>query len=64
MLLMTSQILKFADSWRTQKFKYLENKTHFFISEKTSLIAPKGYIIAKEILLANITFNSRLQYFF
>ena len=25
----TSQILKFADSWKTKKSKYLENKTQF-----------------------------------
>ena len=25
-----SQILKFADSWKTQKSKYLENITQFF----------------------------------
>ena len=27
---MTSQILKFADSWKTQKSKYLENEMQFF----------------------------------
>ena len=30
MFMMTSQILKFADSWKTQKFKYLEKETQFF----------------------------------
>ena len=28
--MMTSQILKFVDPWKTQKFKYLENKTQIF----------------------------------
>ena len=30
MFLMTSQILKFGDSWKTQKSNYLENKTQVF----------------------------------
>lgn len=28
--MMTSQILKLADLWKIQKFKYLENKMQFF----------------------------------
>ena len=30
MLMMTSQTIKFADSWKTQKSKYLENEKQFF----------------------------------
>ena len=29
MFMMTSQIMKFADSWKTQKSKYFENETQF-----------------------------------
>ena len=38
--MMTSQILKFADSWKTQKSEYLENRTFFSSIKKMSLIAP------------------------
>ena len=31
MLVMMSQILKFVDFTKTQKFRYLENETLFFI---------------------------------
>ena len=40
MSVMMSQILNFADSWKTPKSKYLEN-TIFSFSKKT-LIAPKS----------------------
>ena len=30
MFMMTSQILKFADSWKTHKSKYVENKLQVF----------------------------------
>ena len=30
MFIMMPQILKFADSWKKQKSKYLENETYFF----------------------------------
>ena len=30
MFMMTPQILKFADSWKTEKSKYLENKIQLF----------------------------------
>ena len=32
--MMTSEILKFADPWKTQKSKYLENEAYFFSSSK------------------------------
>ena len=35
MLMMTSQNLKLAaDSWKTRKFKYLENETQYFLLVK------------------------------
>ena len=43
----TSQILKFTDSWETQKSKYLENKSNFFIWKKNHSLHIKGYIMAK-----------------
>ena len=39
---MTSQIMKFADPWKTQQSKYLENKTHFFPLVKKSLSVLQG----------------------
>ena len=39
MFMATSQISKFADAWKTQKSKYLENKAQFFHEVKKSLIA-------------------------
>ena len=43
--MMTSQILKFADSWKTQKSKYLENETQYF--PPVNKLQRRGYIIAK-----------------
>ena len=34
MPMMTSQILKFVDFTKTQKFRYLENETIFFLQIK------------------------------
>ena len=34
MFMMTSQILKCADSWKTQKSKYLEKEKQFFPLKK------------------------------
>ena len=47
MSMKTSQILKFTDSWETQKSKYLENKSNFFIWKKNHSLHIKGYIMAK-----------------
>ena len=38
--MMTSQILKFADSLQIQESKHLEKETHFFSLVKKSLIWP------------------------
>ena len=35
MFMMTSQILKFTDSWKTQTSKFLENETQIFPLVKT-----------------------------
>ena len=56
MFMMTSQILEFADSWKTQKSKYLKNKTQFFrLVKKFTSCTSKGYIIAKNSFLAKVT---------
>ena len=44
--MMTSQILNFADSWKTQKSKYLENETQYF--PPVNKLQRRGYIIAKK----------------
>ena len=44
--MMTSQILKFANSWKTQKSKYLENETQYF--PPVNKLQRRGYIIAKK----------------
>lgn len=46
---MMSEVLEFVDPWKTQKSKYFEKKTFF-----SSL---KGYIIAKNNILAESTLN-------
>ena len=54
---MTSQILKSVDFIKTQKSRYLENKT-FFLQIKNSLIIKtliKGYFIAKNSFVAEVT---------
>ena len=37
-IMMTSQILKFMDSPKTKKSKYLEEETSFFLEVKNSFI--------------------------
>ena len=55
--MMTSQILKFVDSWKTQKSKYLENKILFFLKQKIYPLDIKDYIMAKNNLLVEVSFN-------
>ena len=63
---MTSQILKFVDFIKTQKSKYLENKTLFFLQIKKTLlynytsIHIKGYFIVKNSFVAEVTFKSNI----
>ena len=52
MSMMMSQILKYVDFTKTQKSRYLQNKT---IIHKLHI---KGYFIAKNSLVAVVTFNS------
>ena len=53
---MTSQILKFKDSSKTQKTKYLEKKTIFFLQiKKNYSLYIKSYNIAKKNFIAEVT---------
>ena len=47
MFTITSQIWQFADLWKTQKSKYLENKTQFFPLVKKIHEHLKGCIMKK-----------------
>ena len=57
---MTSQILKFADSWKTQNLKYFENKMYFFLfkTRKIQSWYIKDYNIAKDIMKQDINFQN------
>ena len=58
MPLMTSQILKFVNFTETQKSRYLEKKTFFLQVKKfNNYISIKGYFIAKNNLVPEVTFN-------
>ena len=46
--MMTSQILKSAGFTKTQKSRYLENETLFFIQIKNSLITRQALLYDKE----------------
>ena len=51
-----SKSLKFTDSPKTQKSKYLELKT-FFSSNKKNQSCIKGFNMAKNSFLAGVIFN-------
>ena len=58
MSLMTSQILKFVNFTETQKSRCLEKKTFFLQVKKfNNYISIKGYFIAKNNLVPEVTFN-------
>ena len=58
MSMMMPQILQFLDITKTQKSKYLENETSFFLQiKKIHLLHIKGYFMAKYIFVAEVTFN-------
>ena len=58
MSLMTSQILKFVNFTETQKSRYLEKKTFFLQVKKfNNYISIKGYFIAKNNLVPEVSFN-------
>ena len=56
--MITSHTLKFIDSPKTYKSKYLENKTLFFSSDKKIYSSHiKGYNMTKDSFPAEVTFN-------
>ena len=60
--MMTQQILKSVNLTKTQKFRYLENKTIFFSKKKKRLLtAHQGLIYGKKIFVAEETFSRRPQ---
>ena len=61
MSIMTSQILKFMDSWKTQKSKYLEHKIKFFCQLKKIINCTLRVYFSKNSFLVGVTFN--LMYF-
>ena len=60
MCMMTSQIFKFLDFTKTQKTRYLENETLFFLKIKKSLITHQGLLYDKNNLKAEVTSNVNL----
>ena len=50
-----SQILKYVDFTKTQKSKYLENETLFFL--KIKKLRTKGYFTAKNSFVAEVLAN-------
>ena len=46
--MMTLQILKFADFTKTEKSRYLKNKTLFFLQIKNPLITHEGLLYGKK----------------
>ena len=65
--MMMSQVLKSVDFTKTQKSKYLENRTLFFLQIK-KLIVHQGLLYAEEnCYLAEVTFfnmsEAKISYF-
>ena len=64
MPLMTPQNLKFMDFTKTQKSWYLEKKKLvFFQIKKINWLQIKGYYMAKNSFVADITFKTRFSVF-
>ena len=56
--MMTSQILKSVHFIKTQKSRYLENETLFFLQMKKFInYTSKSYFIGKNSFVAEVTFN-------
>ena len=52
--MMVPQICKFIDFTKTQKRKYLENKTFFLKKKVNSLLYIKGHLMVKNNFLAEV----------
>ena len=60
--MMTSHILRSADFTKSQKPRYLENETLFFLQiNKIHSLHMKGYFIAKNNFVAEVTFKKYIQ---
>ena len=55
MPMITSQILKSADFIKTQKSRYHENKTLFFLQIKNSLITHQGLFYGKNSFVVEVS---------
>ena len=55
--MMTSQILKSVDFTKTQKSRYLENKTLFFLQVKKFIDYTSGLLYNKNSFVAEVTFE-------
>ena len=55
--MMISQILKSVHFTKTQKSRYLENETLFFLQTKKFINYIKGYFIAKNSFVVEVTFK-------
>ena len=59
MSVMTPQILKFVDFTKTQRSRYIENQTLFFLQIKVKLlITQQGLLYGKNIFAAEVTFKN------
>ena len=55
--MMTSQVLRSVDFIKSQERRYLEKGTSFFLQIKKFINYIKGYFIAKNSFVAEVTFN-------
>ena len=61
MSMMTSQILKSVDFTKTQKSRYLENETLFFLQiKKNSIITHQGLLYRKNIFVVEVKFKFQI----
>ena len=58
MPMMTSQILKSVDFKKTQKFRYLENETLYFLQiKKFTNYTPRATLLHRNSFVVDVTFN-------
>ena len=63
MPMMTSQILKSLNFTKTQKSRYLKNKTLFFLEIKKIINCTSGVTLwQKKVFVAEVTFNIYLDH--
>ena len=59
---MTSQTLKFVNSPKTKKSKYLENERLFFLHTKKDSLHVRGYNVALKSNKRYVFYNSSYEY--